>query len=292
MKRSTKILATVAGVLVATATIYIGSQFYKNRPTLGNELYKEALQTQEKYRKLKAEGKTIKDFTQSSDLEEKVYNNVAGLETEYEAEPIEFYKDPTGSLYLQRASFKKEDNATKTVKKLKDKGFEANYFIKDNWYVVYLGPLNGIDDVLVAEDKFYLSYPDRYLLLKGPINTTELKIEKEKNLIRLSLVKASDCLKRNDSCIYSYIPQDHPDYEKFKSEFDNFRNHCKFKYFKYTPVNIKINLEEKTASLDIMFKAKVKCCDDNNLCEESTEEETEKDANFLKKEGKYIAIFK
>ena len=52
MKRSTKILSVAAGVLAATA-IYIGSQFYKNQPTLGNELYKEAVQVQEKYRKLK-----------------------------------------------------------------------------------------------------------------------------------------------------------------------------------------------------------------------------------------------
>lgn len=63
MKRSTKIILSLVGVLTA-ATIYFGHQFYKNRPTLGDELYKEALQTQEKYRKLKAEGKNLDDFTQ------------------------------------------------------------------------------------------------------------------------------------------------------------------------------------------------------------------------------------
>jgi|SRR3989344_1390797 len=289
MKRSIKILSAAIGVLAA-ATIYIGYQFYKNQPTLGDELYKEAVQVQEKYKKLKAEGKKLDDFTNPPE-QDKELNLEEKVNQLHEEHYNEFFRNPTDLLYLQVGAFKDENNATNLIKKLREKGFNANYFKKEDLNIVYLGPLSDIDELKVVEEKYFSIYPTEYLLLKGPIDTDELKIEKEKNLVRLSLSKSSDCLKRNDSCIYNYISQDHPNYETFKFHLDNFRNYCEFKYFRYNPINIKIDLENNTASLDIIFKAKVKCCI-SDTCEEINEEETEKDVNLLKKEGKYIALLK
>ena len=84
-KKLTKIFSVAAGVLIA-ASIYVGYHLFKknnnptfkknnnpavfknNNLTLGAELYNEAVQVQEKYRKLKAEGKTLDDFTKQIEV--------------------------------------------------------------------------------------------------------------------------------------------------------------------------------------------------------------------------------
>lgn len=243
-------------ILVLSATLGAGivthlSLKKEYNPTLGIELRDEAIKVQEKYRKLKAEGKTPDDFTKP--IEESL------LEERVKEEQInEYYNNPTGNLYLQRASFKKEEKAIRLVKKLRDDGLNANYFKKDKWNVVYLGPSYDISDVTRDEEKFYSNYPSKYVLLKGPINTKELRTEKEKNLVRSSLVKISRCLKKKDECILNYVENGIKNRDDVMLELYN----CdpKFK-FKVSNITVKEYQEGNVAHIKGKFKFYSKCYD-------------------------------